>query len=379
MEELLKKYFNRTITPQEFKNLEKWIDESSNNREQFHAMVRANYLSIMLNQDNKMEHKKAYSDMIAITNRMSSRRRIFRRTISVAAALLVSLVSYFTINWMISGSVGNRTTIVANNLSNSVQLTIFDSNASINNIDSSSVISRVDIDRSVDDIKKMRDENLNDRVATILSIKVPAKLDHKITLEDGTKVWINSDSELIYPSHFGDKIREVSIIGEGYFEVAKDATRPFIVKTANGSVRVLGTTFNVNAYPESSTTSTTLVTGKVMLSSQVDSVVMNPGQKAVIDLREQKIEVKECNIDREIAWIGGKYYFDGKPLEDILHILSRWYDVSFSVLNETNRQLTFTGMIDKNIPLTEVIEMLIETVNFKYVINDSNNIEIICN
>lgn len=369
-EDLLYKYFNRTITKDEYGELKLWIDASEENKQQFKTLMNANYLYSMTS--DLTEDDSVYRFICREHKMRKLKRRLIRVSMSAAAVLLISFASYI----MIEKLAVEKRVIMANNDSDKVVLTAFNTDKIESLLDTMTVYERVEINKKTESSKKMVD-TVSD--IKIVSVKVPAKLNHKVTLEDGTVVWINSDSELKYPNHFVGDTREVYLEGEAFFEVAENKTKPFIVRTAESKVKVLGTVFNINAYKSSRNNSTTLISGSVEMSAGGQSVVMRPNEKAVLNKSDGAMKVETYDGNRDIAWISGKYYFDAQPFEEILGVLSRWYDVKFTFTSDSIRNLTFTGVINKNIPINEIIEMLTEAINFQYVIVDSENIEIICN
>ena len=148
----------------------------------------------------------------------------------------------------------------------------------------------------------------------------------RVRLPDGSIVYLNAASSLTYPTSFAKlKRRNVSLSGEGYFEVAKDKAHPFVVKTANQEVEVLGTHFNINAYPEQATSKTTLVEGKVAISDKQKHFILSPNEQAVTT--SGKTHVKHVNADNYTAWRDGKFSFDDKTFEETMSEIGRWYDL----------------------------------------------------
>ncbi len=159
------------------------------------------------------------------------------------------------------------------------------------------------------------------------TIRVPRGGEYNLQLADNTKVYLNAGSSLRYPIRFtGDK-REVVLIGEGYFEVTRDTARPFIVKAGNIDVHVLGTAFNVNAYPDEEVIATTLVEGKVQVDCGAEQRFMQPGTRLVYERNNGSIKIAPVDIEVYTSWKDGYYYFKRETLENIMDVLSRWYDL----------------------------------------------------
>lgn len=195
---------------------------------------------------------------------------------------------------------------------------------------------------------------------------------YMVRLPDGTKVWLNNASALKYPATFSNlKKRSVELNGEAYFEVAKDQLHPFVVKTAEQEVEVLGTHFNINSYTDENSTRTTLLEGavKVSLVNGILSKVIKPGEE-VLNIQQQ-LQVRPANLKDAVAWKSGYFRFNNENLESIMRQVSRWYDVD--VVYEGNRNelvaLTFWGIVSKEKNVSEVLKMIERAEKVKFKIN----------
>ena len=174
---------------------------------------------------------------------------------------------------------------------------------------------------------------------------VPRGGEYALQLSDSTKIWVNSESELRYPETFGADVRVVDLKGEAYFSVTKDSVRPFIVRTGGMELRVLGTEFNVNAYEDGDGLVTTLVSGKVALRAGNASLMLEPGEQAVLSVDGFSKEL--VNVQRVVAWKDGVVAFEDERLEDLMDKLSRWYDVQVFYQNADLQDVRITGYIDR--------------------------------
>ncbi|MBT1705799.1 FecR family protein [Chryseosolibacter indicus] len=191
-----------------------------------------------------------------------------------------------------------------------------------------------------------------------------------ITLEDGTKVWLNAESKLSFPNSFDDKnTREVFLEGEGFFSVTKDRAKPFIVRTNGIMVKVLGTSFNVKSYNNDNFIQTTLVEGKVTLSANEESseeLTLAPNQVAVFDKSTHNILLdNKKNTDAYVGWTNGKLVFEDQPLSDIIVALERWYNIKFVVEDKRALKCRFFAKID-NLTLVEVLELFKASDGIEY-------------
>lgn len=195
-----------------------------------------------------------------------------------------------------------------------------------------------------------------------------------LTLSDGTKVWLNAGSSLTYFTGNGGIDRQVSLTGEAYFEVAKDKTRPFIVKKSDAAITVLGTHFNVNAFDDETNMKVTLLEGSVKITMGTATALLKPGKQAVLSLstlrqtQDHRQDIKiESDIDltEVMAWKNGEFIFDNNAdIRTIMRQIGRWYDVEVEYSGTVNSH--FWGSISRDVNLLEVLEMLEKTGGAKF-------------
>jgi transmembrane sensor len=196
------------------------------------------------------------------------------------------------------------------------------------------------------------------------TLSTPRAGQFALSLPDGTKVWLNNASSLRYPVYFTGPSREVELTGEGYFEVAKNSKMPFKVNVHHsgagedgGAVEVLGTSFNVMAYPDEKEQRTTLVQGSIQIIRQGHRQVLQPEEQSVIDVRGQIQTLQHVNVPEVTAWKNGYFHFDHTPLEGTMRQLARWYDVEVEYKGQLSPQ-AFVGKIQRNLPLPVVLKGL---------------------
>lgn len=173
-------------------------------------------------------------------------------------------------------------------------------------------------------------------------IVVPRGGEYKMELGDGTKIWLNSDSEISYPVQFAEDKRAVSLRGEAYFEVSKDESRPFIVNVEQMTVKVYGTKFNVNNQMKG-IVETVLVEGRVGIIADDKEIILMPKQKAVYDQEKGDVYVQNVDITSYVAWKDGNFVFDNASLGAIMDKLSLWYDVDVFYGNDEVRNVHLSG------------------------------------
>lgn len=194
---------------------------------------------------------------------------------------------------------------------------------------------------------------------TMDTLVVPRGNKTRIQLADGTVVWMNADSRLIYPSAFTGAKREIQLEGEAYFDVAQDASHPFIVTADGMNVEVLGTEFNINTY--SDIVYTTLAEGKVKTSAAGKSLLMQPGDQVAFDRAAGEMSRRVPDMRGVTAWKDGQIYFEDVRLEEITKTLGRDYDYQIRFEDESLRQLSFTLDMPRPVTLKAVLEQISRT------------------
>lgn len=202
------------------------------------------------------------------------------------------------------------------------------------------------------------------------TLHIPRGGQYKVTLTDGTKVWMNSASALRFPVTSNGSDRLVFLSGEGYFEVAHNKQLPFKVRTADQQVQVLGTHFNVRGFAGESTVATTLLEGSVKISklSSGNSKLLKPGQQANTSRLSKDIPVISVNTDQAIAWKNGYFIFDNEDIQSIMKAISRWYDVDISYAGKLSNE-RYGGTFSRNANLREILDNLQELGNVRFSIH----------
>jgi len=190
---------------------------------------------------------------------------------------------------------------------------------------------------------------------------------YQVRLADGTRVWLNASSSLKFPVKFVGNQRVVELEGEAYFDVAPQAAKPFIVQTAHEQVHVLGTQFNIYAYPDEAAVITTLVTGSIQVQASRSEAValLQPGEQS--QLSNGQFSIKEANIEQAMAWKNGYFRFHDEQIESIMRKLTRWYNIEeVSYVGKPSDEL-FNGKISRFKSISQVLHMLEKTrgVHFK--------------
>lgn len=199
------------------------------------------------------------------------------------------------------------------------------------------------------------------------TIYVPKSGEYELVLADGSRVFLNSESQLAFPSYFEGDTRRVELTGEAYFEVKKDG-RPFIIQTPDLSIEVLGTSFNVNAYQTNPYVNATLVEGsiRIRLPEKQESFLLQPDHNFRLDKLSEKISVQQVNTDIYTAWVKGEFMFRNQPLAEIFAQLERWYDFKIIYENPDIAKMRFTGSAEKVRPLNYLLSQIQAVTDIQY-------------
>ncbi len=227
----------------------------------------------------------------------------------------------------------------------------------------------------------------------VISTRLGSK--SKVQLPDGSVVWLNAGSKLTYDKQFGKTFREVELTGEGYFDVVKDPTKPFLIHTKTIDIRVLGTVFNVKAYPEDKTTETSLIRGSVEVSVKDrpnDKIILSPNEKLVVQNRREVAEAQKIASQRpairpeisirplryniedstlaEIQWVENRLVFREETFSELAKRLERWYNVFIEIREPELAEVRLSGTFSDE-TIEEALQALMFTTPFKYeIIND---------
>lgn len=218
----------------------------------------------------------------------------------------------------------------------------------------------------------IRSAKYADMVVDSLEIMAPIGSRIKAQLSDGTEVHLNSGSRLKYPRNFSGENRELSLSGEGFFDVAHDPKHPFVVKTKRLNIKALGTKFNVLSYPENDAITTTLIEGKVVLERFTENGAtktigtMTPGQHVEYHVNSGKSSSTNGNIEKYIAWKDGLLIFDNSSIEEVAERLSRMFNVEIEVTNEIEDYTYTVKFVDES--LSQILDLLTKATPVDYVL-----------
>ena len=221
----------------------------------------------------------------------------------------------------------------------------------------------------------------NEKIASNF-LTIPRGGQFSLNLEDGTKILLNSDSKIKYPVKFiKGKKRQVELLyGEAFFDVSSSKNNngsEFIVSTKTQKINVLGTKFNVKSYGGDNVITTTLVEGKVKVENGENQILLFPNQQSKVDSNSAVIDVSDVDVSQQISWIKGLFSFNDTSLEDIMHTLSRWYDLEFIFKSANQKKFIFSGILERTKSIEDILFIIEKTSSSNEINFEINNKTII--
>jgi len=203
-------------------------------------------------------------------------------------------------------------------------------------------------------------------------LTVPTGLDYRILLSDGSEIWLNSATTLEFPFSFTGATREITLNGEAFLDIKKNPSKPFIVHTTKGDIKVLGTAFNINSY-DSGTIKIALVEGSVNFSNQLEKKTIKPGSE-LIYAEGKGIDIRHFDQDDVLAWRKGLFVFNEASLPEIVAVMPRWFGIEVQLDNPKLTREKFTGVMSRNEPIKVFLENLKSTMNIDYYYDASGSL-----
>ncbi|MFA4870062.1 MAG: FecR domain-containing protein [Pedobacter sp.] len=360
---LIKKYNEGTCTPEEKELLESWyLKAASENEDELH-------------EPNYQDAKREIWAKISSERPVQVKKRLLVPAIAAAAVLVLTVGIALFVNQKYHETEVEVETLKVNNVEpggNKAFLILADGRKiSLTDVENGNLAeqSGIRINKTADgqlvyEVAAATSKNGTSAEAVYNTIETPLGGQYQVKLNDGTKVWLNAGSKLRYPVLFAGNERKVELIGEGYFEVTHDQRKPFKVISAEQTVVVLGTRFNVNNYQDEAVVKTTLLEGSVRVTANQLTKLLKPGEQASQSGKE--IKVRTVDVEQVMAWHKGDFAFEGVALKSIMRQISRWYDVDVVYQGEI-ADVEFGGSISRSKNITEVLKVLEMTqgVHFK--------------
>ena len=345
------------------KELEEWLAESEDNQREYEDIRRR------LREDLRQKEENLAPAAWKKTERRLPKRRTLRRIAQwAAAACVIFAMGAGAFLWM-QAEEEVPVTVSTNTKSYQAVLILGDGERVTLNDSTRQFITEKAGTRISTEGNTVRYEAQEESETTEMhTLLIPRGGEFHMELADGTQVWLNSESKLTYPARFTGGTREVAMEGEVCFQVAKNEAQPFIVRTGGMAVKVLGTVFNVDAYPDNGRIATTLVEGKVEIQAGDEKQTLLPDQQAVLE-KGKGIEVKKVYAEDYISWIGGVFHFTEASLEEIMQKLSRWYNFEFFFANADVKDAHFTLNIRRYENVSDILSKIEKTGRAHFNIN----------
>lgn len=356
------KKLNNSISPEENELLTKWLNESTENL-QF-------YLSAKEFESNKSVDNTSIN-WLKLEKKIKQ-RKIKRIALYSCAATIIGVIFFIT---LFNNNTDTSPSLALKPGIDKATLILSDGNSYLLEDTSDFCIEErgVKIKSKKGTLVYNSQKKKNKQIA-YNTIHVPRGGEFFIVLSDSTKVWINSESMLRFPTSFEKNERKIELIGEAYFEVKKDRSKPFIVVSNEQIIEVTGTAFNVSTFGPQGLILTTLVEGSVQITSQANKEITTklvPGNQSKFDALTQSVIINDVNVSLFTSWKDGFYNFQDETIENILITLSRWYNFEYQFKNKNIKSIRFSGRIKRTDSFQRVLSFIEKTNEIHFDIIDN--------
>lgn len=357
--------FTHSAIPEEEKAYREWINENPEHQKLAKRILNEETYEKNTQLIKSFSSQKAWDRIYSrLGGEKASGFLSWRKSLKYAALILLLIIpaSYLIYNWVAGETISD---ITPGTLGGELILSDGKSfNLSDNNLPENAVRAFVIDSKGINYQIPANKPQVKEIPNTLRTLQ---GMECLITLSDGTRVHLNAETRLTYPVCFSSKERIVQIEGEAYFDVAPDKEHPFIVKTSHTSVRVTGTSFNVRAYADEDTESTTLISGTVRINSGNEEFELVPNQHYTYNKNTGTNTVANVNTDLYTSWESGSFIFLNVPLENVMSYLSKWYGFQYSFEDEAAKQVRIGAYLNRYANMNPIIDMITELnlVNIK--------------
>ena len=374
---LILKHLRQQITVSEQAELDAWLAASAANRELFAELNDPDRVALSLEKLGRLHEEQVWERLQTYAaGKTVHRRRIYLpgRYRWAAAAIFVLLGT--GIYWAFHNASQKQIALTQqqrfrNDIApgrNAAVLTLAGGKQIVLDSTARGTICQQGNTRIINATGQLAYNELQEKPAEVLynTLTTGRGNQYQLILPDGSRVWLNAASSIIYPSAFTGTERKVTITGEAYFEIAKNKKAPFIVQNKDMQIQVLGTHFNVNTYDDEEALKTTLLEGSVKVIKGGEGRVLRPGQQAILPGNGGTIKViDDPDIDEVMAWKNGAFKFNDATIESIMRQMARWYDVE--VVYDTKVTQHFVADVPRDVPASELLKLLelTDQVHFK--------------
>lgn len=370
---LLQKYFSGTIMPDEQRLLDSWMKEKEEHKQLFDRLRKDTRFAEEYGIFREVDTTRAW-ETFRVKNGLGRQRRM---TTWIKYAAVIALPLLVAGVWLLFPRGGERSIPVAQN----TKIVKREESPVLEVVGGGKVILEKEKDKMIEagqgvEVQQSSgmlvysDSVVSEYVDTNV-LRIPKGGEFKLQLADGTRVYLNSATDLRYPVAFTGSERRVYLKGEAYFEVAKDAEHPFIVVTDDVQVRVYGTSFNVNTLGADGVR-TVLVEGKVGIRGQDSDreYVLKPNELAFYDWNSRDMKIETVDPDLYTLWRKGIFVFERETLENIMNILSLWYDMEVFFQSESAKKLHFSGHMKRYEQIEDILHAITDATGVVFTIND---------
>ena len=367
---IIQKSLKGKLSESEEKLLSDWRKVSEENEHAFQRMISEDFYTVGMEKLETYDYRVAYGRFLQKKYQRRRKRRFLismARVAAVALPFVMAVVLYVGLNREEEQTL--RPSLASNILPGPSKAVLTLANGQMiplgkETTDSTIITDGTQISASGSGITYA--DGGESEAVVYNKLDIPRGGEFCLTLSDGTRVWLNSETSIQYPVVFGTKERRVFIQGEAYFEVAKDAKKPFTVQFMSSSVTVLGTSFNIRAYPEEKQSQTTLAEGSVRIYSPGSSMLLKPGEQAEVKALSGEMVKKEVEVKTFTSWKDGRFVFEQEPLENIMRTLERWYDIRVIFRDEGAKRISLSGNLKRYGDFSQVMNMLQMTGDVRF-------------
>ena len=367
---IIQKSLKGKLSESEEKLLSDWRKVSEENEHAFQRMISEDFYTVGMEKLETYDYRVAYGRFLQKKYQRRRKRRFLismARVAAVALPFVMAVVLYVGLNREEEQTL--RPSLASNILPGTSKAVLTLANGQMiplgkETTDSTIITDGTQISASGSGITYVGGGESDAVVYN--KLEIPRGGEFCLTLSDGTRAWLNSETSIQYPVVFGAKERRVFIQGEAYFEVAKDAKKPFTVQFMSSSVTVFGTSFNIRAYPEEKQSQTTLAEGSVRIYSPGSSMLLKPGEQAEVNALSGEMVKKEVEVKTFTSWKDGRFVFEQEPLENIMRTLERWYDIRVIFRDEGAKRISLSGNLKRYGDFSQVMNMLQMTGDVRF-------------
>jgi hypothetical protein len=369
-------FFFKRLSDNEREEFDSWLKEDSSNKKILDNISNQEIWEVREENINKLDKKLIWKNIYEKIKPIEQKSiPLYKKVLKYVAAIIIPLALTYG-GWNLYKEIQNdldknlaqikpgksKARLILNN----GQIIELGKKDTILNIKNKNV--KIEIDSGKIEYKKKDQKKLNKEIHTI---KIPKGGEYFLTLSDGTKIWLNSDTKIKFPSVFTGKKRIVYLKGEALFEVAKDNNHPFIVHANGMNVKVLGTKFNISAYPDDDFVHTTLIEGKVFVNEQISglqqSAILKPSQQAFFSRNNNnKLIVQKVNTNMYTSWAEGKFIFKEESLNNIFKKLSRWYNIEIFYDDIDAKYAKFSGIFPRFDNCETILKLMKKTNSVEF-------------